>query len=131
MKTYTYYFVDGKTSTVEVEDELYDLLKKMDKEERLGNRRETRRHVSLENLVEQGVEPSVTDEYFSDEILGDIQDERMQNALKTLTEKQKEAVLKAAVDGLSFRKIAEEMGLNKETVREHYWVGIQKLQEFL
>ncbi len=131
MKTYTYKFADGAESVVKVEDHLYDLLTEMDKAELGGNRRETRRHISMEKLAELGVEPSIADEYFSDETLGDIKDERMQNALKTLTEKQKEVVLKAAVDGMSFRKIAEEMGLNKDTVREYYWVGIKKLQEFL
>ena len=47
MKPYTYKFADGSKSTVEVPDEIYDILIEMDKQEKYGNRRETRRHISL------------------------------------------------------------------------------------
>lgn len=130
MQTYTYKFADGTECVVEVEDDLYNLLTEMDEAEKSGNRRETRRHISMEWLAELGVEPSVTDEYFSEEATRNMRDAQLEKAMETLTEKQKEVVIKAAVDGMSFRKIAEEMGLNKDTVREYYWAGIKKLQEF-
>ena len=66
MKEYTYKFADGSKSTVEVPDELYDILIEMDKQEKYGNRRETRRHISLESLMEQGLEPSIVDDYFAE-----------------------------------------------------------------
>lgn len=62
MKNYTYKFADGMKSVVEVDDELYGILIEMDRQEKYGNRRETRRHVSLETLTEMNVEPSYTDE---------------------------------------------------------------------
>jgi len=56
MKKYTYYFNDGTKSVVEVSDELYDLLKELDKEEYNNNHKNTRRHSSLEMLLGKGVE---------------------------------------------------------------------------
>ena len=55
MKNYTYKFADGMKSVVEVDDELYGILIEMDRQEKYGNRRETRRHVSLETLTEMGL----------------------------------------------------------------------------
>lgn len=130
MKTYIYKFADGTKSVVEVTDELYDILTEMDKEEKYGNRSETRRHVSLESLLEKAVEPSVTDEYFSDDILGNMDNEQLQERLICLTDKQKVVIIKAVIEGMSFREIAREMGLNKDTIREQYWAAIKKLQEF-
>lgn len=131
MKLYTYKFVDGTTSTVMVEDDLYDLLVEMDRQEKYGNRRETRRHVSLEKLVEQNVEPTVNDKYFVDEILGDVQDERLQSALKMLTENQRNVFMRIAIDGLSFRKLAREQGLNKDTIRGQFIAAKEKIKKFL
>ena len=56
MKEYTYYFNDGTTSTVEVSDELYEILDMLDKKEENNNRKNTRRHSSYEWLEENGIE---------------------------------------------------------------------------
>ena len=65
---YTYYFADGTKCTVTAQDvgqewinELYDL----DDKEKSNNRKNTRRHVSIDKLVEMNVEPSYEDEYQS------------------------------------------------------------------
>lgn len=129
MKTYTYKFADGTKSTVEVDDELYEVLTEMDRQERYGNRRETRRHVSLESLADKSIEPIVYDDYFSDGIFGVIDCESLKIALDTLTEKQKNIIAKSVIEGMSFRKIACEMGVNKETVREQYMAAIKKIKE--
>ena len=84
MKNYTYKFADGMKSVVEVDDELYGILIEMDRQEKYGNRRETRRHVSLETLTEMNVEPSYTDEYNFDEIFGGMDNERLQEAISQL-----------------------------------------------
>lgn len=49
MKEYTYKFADGTKCTVEVSDELYKKLKRLDKDEYNDWQRENRRHVSLES----------------------------------------------------------------------------------
>ena len=50
MAIYRYEFCDGTVNEVEVSDEWYALLIKMDKQEKNNDRRQTRRHVSLDYL---------------------------------------------------------------------------------
>ena len=50
MKEYIYKFADGMKSVVAVEDKLFEVLKGLDQAEKYGNRKETRRHVSLDEL---------------------------------------------------------------------------------
>lgn len=54
MKTITYYFACGATSTVEVSDEFYELYRNMEKREFLSNRRYSRRTQSLEHSLDNG-----------------------------------------------------------------------------
>jgi len=106
MKTYTYKFADGTKSVVEVEDKLYDLLIEMDKEEKYGNRRETRRHVSLETLTEMNVEPSYTDEYNFDEIFGGMENEQLQEAISQLLPSQQDLLNRVFVERQTVSEIA-------------------------
>ena len=56
MKTYTYTFTDGTTSTAEVSDELFDALAYADWREKYDDKRETRRHISLDYLNDNGID---------------------------------------------------------------------------
>jgi len=56
MKTYTYTFADGTTSTAEVSDELFDALAYADWREKYDDKRETRRHISLDYLNDNGID---------------------------------------------------------------------------
>jgi len=58
-------------------------------------------------------------------------DEVMKNAVNTLTGKQKEAWLLSREAGLSYAGIAEQMGISKNTVREHITNSLKTLREFL
>lgn len=131
MKTYTYKFADGTTSVVEVEDELYDLLTEMDKEEKYGNRRETRRHVSMENLVEHCVEPSYEDEYAPDDILEYIDDPELHYAVSMLTEPQKKLLVRRFVKGFTVKDIAEIDGVKECSVSNRFARIQKKIENFL
>lgn len=56
MKTICYKFCDGTTSIVEISEELYTVCEELEKAERCNNKRETRRHVSLEYLGSNGID---------------------------------------------------------------------------
>lgn len=131
MKSYTYKFADGTTSTVKVDDELFDILVEFDRQEKYGNRRETRRHISLEKLVEQCVDPPIWDEYFNDEIFGNITDEKLQCALDELSNKQRDLLAMVVLDEKSFRTIAKEKGVSKEAIRQQFLVISKKIKDFL
>lgn len=131
MKTYTYKFADGTKSVVEVEDELYDLLIEMDKEEKYGNRRETRRHVSMETLTEMNVEPSYTDEYNFDEIFGGMENEQLQEAISQLLPTQQDLLNRVFVERQTVSEIAASDGVAVCSISNRLARIYKKLKNFL
>lgn len=131
MKTYTYKFADGSKSTVEVSDEIYDILIEMDKQEKYGNRRETRRHISLESLMEQGLEPSIIDDYFAESRVINMNNERLQEGIKQLLPAQQELLYKVYVDQLTVTEIAKSEGVAVCSVSKRLGRIHKKLESFL
>lgn len=126
-----YTFADGTISEIEVTEEFAAQYAEMEHRENLVNRKETRRHQSLDKSMEHGfdvVDPSV--DVFK-EVEGRELSEQIQNALHTLTDKQRTVFLLYVLDGLSLREIGERLDLHKDTVREHYLSAIKKLKIFL
>ena len=88
--------------------------------EDLIQRKETRRHTSLDYLFEQG---HYIEEQDSDLSQHGVKMEnilKVRKALSTLTDRQFKAIWYVAVDGLSYAKTGRLMGIRGETVREHY-----------
>ena len=56
MQTIRYIFSDGTTSEIEVTDEFYTLYAELMQQEMRNHWKETRRHISLENLNENGID---------------------------------------------------------------------------
>ena len=56
MQTIRYMFSDGTTSEIEVTDEFYTLYAELMQQEKRNHWKETRRHISLENLNENGID---------------------------------------------------------------------------
>ncbi len=100
-------------------------------EEQNADRRETRRHRSLDQVMEEG-EQFGTNEYNpAVEMMKREGNERLYEAMRALTDKQYQALWRYAVDGLTFQEIGEEMGIRWETVREHYRAALKKLRKIL
>jgi len=103
-----------------VEDEIAEALKQcsdevrrvyiLDKhEEQNADRRESRRHSSLDHVMEEG-EQFGTNEYNpAVEMMKREDNERLYEAMRALTDKQYQALWRYAVDGLTF----EEIGVDK------------------
>ena len=131
MKNYTYKFADGMKSVVEVDDELYGILIEMDRQEKYGNRREPRRHVSLETLTEMNVEPSYTDEYNFDEIFGGMDNERLQEAISQLLPTQQSLLNRLFVERQTVSEIAEKDGVAVCSISNRLARIYKKLKNFL
>ena len=56
MQTIRYIFSDGTTSEIEVTDEFYTLYAELVQQEKRNHWKETQRHISLENLNENGID---------------------------------------------------------------------------
>lgn len=89
----------------------------------LAERKETRRHTSLENSL------FVIDE--NADLDWDSEKRGLYSALKVLTDKQRETFISHVIDNKSFRQIGDEMGLHKQTILEIYNAAIKKLKNFL
>lgn len=131
MKTITYKFNDGTTNTVEVTDEFYALYAEMEKSDMNAERKEKRRQQSLDKSLEHGWD--IPDPNSNVALLTEQNEEKteLENAMKQLTEKQKTIFILFKLEGLSMREIGRRLGLNKDTVREHYLSAIKKLKKLL
>ena len=133
---------ESKTVTVMLDDTTYALLKQAGDKELflqyvteeyltgLKERAETRRHKSLDYLIDKGLEFEDERQNLFEAVALSEDTEILKEALKTLTERQRVIVLRHVVERQSLREIARTLGLHKDTVREHFLDGIKKLQEF-
>ena len=86
--------------------------------EDLIDRRETRRHTSLDELIEKG---RLIEDEDGDPVQYAMRMERilkMRKALSALTDKQFKAIWYVAVEGLNYVETGKLMGIRWETVRQ-------------
>ena len=92
--------------------------------------KETRRHISLENLIDQGhfIEDQDSDLSQHGVRMENIQ--KMRKALSTLTEKQRTVIIARYVDNLSFNEIRRRMGVTGKTVIAHFKAAEKKIKKY-
>ena len=125
------YFDGTKYVEIEVTEEFAAEYAAMEHRDKLIERKETRRHQSLDKSLEHGwdiADPSADVALQAEQ---DEDKERLYAALRKLTDKQRAVLLLYIEEGKSFREIGEELGIHKDTVKEHYHAAIKKLKKFL
>lgn len=125
------YFDGIKYVEIEVTEEFAAEYAAMEHRDELIERKETRRHQSLDKSLEHGWD--IPDPSADVALQAERNEEkaRLSSALQRLTDKQRAVLLLYIEDGLSFREIAANLGVNKDTVREHYLAAIKNLKKFL
>lgn len=133
MKTILYTFADGHKEELEVTDEVAEVFYELEKYEQKVNRKETRRHVSLEMLEEAGFEFADSETTIealwekqeleeAEERRADREDrklERQQKWLESrLTARQAQAYFKFKYLDMKKVDIAKEMGVTEGAVRK-------------
>ena len=103
----------------------------MEHKDALIERKETRRHQSLDKSLEHGFDILDPQANVSEEIERRELSEGIQKALHKLTEKQRTVFLMYVEDGLNYREIGERIGLGTYTVRDYFYNAVIKLQKFL
>ena len=98
--------------------------------ENLIQRKETRRHTSLDYLFEQGHFIEDQDSDLSQHGVRMEKILKMRKALSALTDRQYNIVIAHHLDGLSFREIARRMGVSKSTVIYHFEKAEKILKSF-
>lgn len=98
--------------------------------EDLIDRKETRRHISLDELMYKG---HLIEDEDGDPVQYAMRMERilkMRKALSTLTDKQFKAIWYVAVDGLTYVETGKLMGIRWETARQYYKKAEEKIKKY-
>ena len=125
------YFDGTKYVEIEVTEEFAAEYAAMEHRDKLIERKETRRHQSLDKSLEHGWDVADPSADVALQAEQDEDKERLNAALRKLTDKQRAVLLLYIEEGKSFREIGEELGIHKDTVKEHYHAAIKKLKKFL
>lgn len=131
MQVIIYKFVDGTTNTVEVTEEIYLIHLELLQQEKRNHWKETRRHTSLYYLIENGID-------FEDKsadtlaiIIRRENTERVHKALLTLSDKRRELVHKVFYEEMSYRAIAEQIGVSHSSISQRMKTIRKHLQKQL
>ena len=125
-----YEFVTGEVLEIEVEDALGEVLLEFDRRERNNDRRETRRHMSLDGMDFEG-EWLVSSEDTEGAALCQEDMGRLTRALEMLSPGQRELVLKVYFKGMRIVDIAREEGVGESAVRDRIRRIHKKMKKYL
>ena len=127
----TYRFADGTRKEIEVTEEFAAEYAKMEYQNALIERKETRRHQSLDKSLEHGFDiPDPTVDITEMAERRELSDE-IHKALNALTEKQRKVFELYVSEGLPFRAVGERMGLGTYTVRDYFYNAVKKIKKRL
>lgn len=131
MQKIKYTFADGTTSEIEVSDEIYALHLQLVQEEKRNHWRETRRHTSLNYLMEMGVDfaDTVADPFTAAVLRED--DEQLKKAISKLLPEQQELLRKVYFEYIPQTEIATKQGVTKKAINNRLARILQRLQKFL
>ncbi len=131
MQTIKYRFADGTTSEIEVTDEFYILYAELVQQEKRNYWKETRRHISLEYLNENGIDfASPAADLFS--VLIQQEDEKqIHKAMAALSDKQKDLAEKVFFKGMTLTAIAKEKGVSQPAITQQLATVLKKLKKLL
>ena len=127
MKEYIYKFADGTKSVVAVEDKLFEVLKGLDQAEKYGKRKETRRHVSLDELWDNGMNVPVFDEHTFGELFANLPNEELFEAVKNLAVEQKELLKKVFYERKRLKEIASEQKVTPQLISWRLRITLEQL----
>ena len=130
MQTIKYIFADGTTSEIEVSDEFFILHLKLLQEEKRNHWKETRRHISLEYLNDNGIdfESPAADPLFV--LLQNENEKQVHNAMAALSDKQKRLVQAVFYEGKSLREIARQVGISHQALSKQLATVYKKIKKF-
>lgn len=116
MQTVIYKFADGSISKVEVSDELFKEIEKLDKAEKNNERAETRRHVSIQELAEKCIEPPVEDRHDFGMLFADIHDEALSEAIRRLKKSERDLLYKVYYEREKLKDVAKAEKVSKAAI---------------
>lgn len=131
MQTIRYIFSDGTTSEVEVSDEFFILHLQLLQEEKRNHWKETRRHISLEYLNDNGIDFESPAANPLSALIQQEDEKQIHNAMSTLSDKQRELLEKVFFKGMTLTAIAKEKGVSQPAITQQLATVLKKLKKLL
>lgn len=128
---YTYHFVNGETSEIEVANGDAFILMDFDRRERNNNQTESRRHVHYDPAMEDASDWLTINDPALDAVTeGETDEMWLRRAITTLLPEQQALVKQVFVKGRSYADIAREEGVDRSAVRKRIDRIITSLKKF-
>lgn len=125
-----YEFLTGETVEIEVPETIGKVLIGIDKEAKNSDRRETRRHNSIDALTELGVQLAATRE-LTDSIEAKETREALRQALDRLLPQQRELLRQIYFEDKSISEIARTEGVYESAIRNRLSKALKRIKKFL
>lgn len=126
----TYTFVDGTTATIEVDENWGKILLQLEKDDFNSQNKESRRHVSLETMVYEGVFFATNDSFFETLFDGPDEVEILYKAMEKLSQSQKELLKALYFEGLTQEEYAERKGVHRTAINKQHTRILKKIKKF-
>lgn len=126
----TYEFVTGEVSEAEVDERLGGMLLDLDCQQENNDKKETRRHFSLDGMDYEG-EIFASAEDTEREAVRREEMARLYSAMEALSPSQRELVEKVYFEERTFASIAREEGVGESAIRDRMKRIYKKLEKNL
>ena len=131
MQTIKYHFSDGTTSEIEVTDEFYTQYAELVQQEKRNHWKETRRHISLEYLNENGIDFESPAADLLSVLIQQEDEKQIHKAMAALSDKQKDLAEKVFFKGMTLMAIAKEKGVSQPAITQQLATVLKKLKKLL
>lgn len=131
MEKIKFVFNDGTVSEVEVPDELYLQYSLLEHRESLIERKETRRHQSLDKSLELGFDIAVSKINIEDKAENNELIERLHKAILKLKPQQQKLIRRIYFYDEKMSDIAREEGVDASSVRHRMQRALKRLKKIL
>ena len=125
------YEINGKFIDIEVTDEFAAQYEQIEAEEKRIDRKETRRHQSLNALVDGGFQVVDPDSDIEEQLVNQNDIDLLHRALTILTDEQKWLVEQVFYCGRKQSDIAAKLGICKQALNNRIARIIKKIKKFM
>ena len=125
-----YRFADGHVEELEVEQEIAETIKELDRQEYNNNHRETRRHVTFD-CTEEKSWPAVDDQRLSRLFDGPPDEIRLRVAINQLEQHHRDLIIAIFYRGIKIVEYARLSGVSQSAISQQLGIAIKKLKKLL
>jgi RNA polymerase sigma-70 factor (ECF subfamily) len=127
-----YTFTTQETAEVEINEKIGAVIKDLDRIDYNNNKKESRRHCSLEKVKElYGYEPPDPNADIESEYLRKDNLIKLKKAIAFLTPDQKDLVRRVFFNGEKITDIAKEFGITKQSAHDRLQRVLERLKKHL